>query len=244
MAKKIILRKEEIEGIRNVYLQGKTIEYTSKITGFSPTLVYKFIKDITRRRGCPKGNLPWNKGKNMPEHCGFQKGNIPWHKGKRGLTIAWNKGLTKETDERVKKASENKERIEKIRNTLKGRIPHNKGKTKYIYKPSMDNSIRMSKLRGKETPNWQGGKSFEKYPMEWTETLKRSIRERDYYTCQLCGKQQTGMTHNVHHINYDKKNCNPINLIVLCHSCHLKTNTNRKKWTKHFQLKMEMKQWL
>jgi hypothetical protein len=28
-------------------------------------------------------------------------------------------------------------------------------------------------------PNWQGGKSFEKYTLEWTDTLRESIRQRD-----------------------------------------------------------------
>lgn len=36
----------------------------------------------------------------------FNKNKIPWNKGKKGLQISWNKGLTKETDKRVKKYSE------------------------------------------------------------------------------------------------------------------------------------------
>ena len=35
-----------------------------------------------------------------------KKGNIPWNKDKKGLQVAWNKGLTKETDKRVKVMSE------------------------------------------------------------------------------------------------------------------------------------------
>ena len=31
------------------------------------------------------------------------KGKIPWNKGKRGVQVAWNKGLSKLTDERVAK---------------------------------------------------------------------------------------------------------------------------------------------
>lgn len=34
------------------------------------------------------------------------KGRIPWNKGKKGLQVAWNKGLTKNSDERVAKYSE------------------------------------------------------------------------------------------------------------------------------------------
>lgn len=31
----------------------------------------------------------------------LNKNNIPWNKGKKGLTVAWNKGLTKESDSRL-----------------------------------------------------------------------------------------------------------------------------------------------
>ena len=40
---------------------------------------------------------------------------------------------------------------------------------------------------------------------------------------------------NIHHIDYDKRNSNPINLITLCSSCHPKTNFGREKWKKLFQ---------
>ena len=35
----------------------------------------------------------------------------PWNKGKKGVQVGWNKGLTKETDERVKKISESHKKI-------------------------------------------------------------------------------------------------------------------------------------
>ena len=79
----------------------------------------------------------------------------------------------------------------------------------------------------------QGKKSYEPYSIDWTETLKRSIRERDHYICQLCNQYGN----NVHHIDYDKENCNPKNLINLCRSCNAKVNFNRKQWTIHFQKK-------
>ena len=43
---------------------------------------------------------------------------------------------------------------------------------------------------------------------------------------------------DVHHIDYDKKNNDPKNLISLCRKCHMKTNKNRKYWTKYFQNKL------
>lgn len=53
---------------------------------------------------------------------------------------------------------------------------------------------------------------------------------------QLCGKYQIELKEKVaiHHINYDKKNLDPKNLISLCRSCHTKTNHNRENWIKLF----------
>ena len=76
--------------------------------------------------------------------------------------------------------------------------------------------------------NWQGGKSFEPYSVDWTKTLKRSIRERDNYTCQICSCPQGDEALSVHHIDKNKQNCNPDNLITLCRSCH--TRLHRKLW--------------
>lgn len=83
---------------------------------------------------------------------------------------------------------------------------------------------------GAKSPQWLGGKSFEPYTVDWTRTLKISIRERDGYICQICGIQQGDKAHHIHHIDYNKTNCNPQNLITLCSSCHAKTNKNRDYW--------------
>lgn len=72
--------------------------------------------------------------------------------------------------------------------------------------------------RGEKNPNWQGGKSYEPYSIDWTETLKRAIRERDNYICQFCN--QYGNI--VHHKDKNKLNCNPENLIIVCIKCHNK----------------------
>lgn len=91
-------------------------------------------------------------------------------------------------------------------------------------------------MRGKNNPNWKDGKSFEKYTINWTKTLKRSIRERDKYICQICNLQQGDRAFPVHHIDYNKQNCNPDNLITLCLKCHIKTNYKREYWTNYFKI--------
>ena len=94
--------------------------------------------------------------------------------------------------------------------------------------------LKLSSLRmGIKNPNWQGGKSFEEYPADWTETLRRAIRERDGYTCRVCHKKQE-RTLDVHHVDSNKKNCDPNNLVALCNSCHFKTRSNRDYWYKYF----------
>lgn len=79
---------------------------------------------------------------------------------------------------------------------------------------------------GENNPFWCGGLSFEPYPPEFNGRLKRKIRERDYYTCAIC--RLSG--NSVHHIDYDKSNNDPLNLITLCKSCHGVTNYNRPYW--------------
>lgn len=88
--------------------------------------------------------------------------------------------------------------------------------------------------RGENCHFWKGGISYQPYPNNWTRTLKGNIRKRDNYTCQICSKLQGDKTYAVHHIDYNKNNCNPDNLITLCNSCHTKTNHKREYWKEYF----------
>ena len=85
-------------------------------------------------------------------------------------------------------------------------------------------------MTGNKNWNWKGGFN-EPYTIDWTNSLRIAIRERDKYTCQICGTKQGDFAFDIHHIDYNKKNCNPNNLITLCRSCHTKTTHNRK-WEK------------
>lgn len=97
---------------------------------------------------------------------------------------------------------------------------------------------------GPNAPVWLGGKSFEPYTYEFNDALKEAIRARDNYACQFCGTAQNGKKLAVHHIDYNKRNSAPSNLISLCQSqkgklgCHTKTNHNRDYWMQFFQAVM------
>ena len=79
------------------------------------------------------------------------------------------------------------------------------------------------------------GKS--EYSSEFNNKLKEFVRKRDGYRCQCCGvhQKECGKALDIHHIDYNKNNNDPINLIALCSSCHIKTNGNRKYFQNHFE---------
>lgn len=86
---------------------------------------------------------------------------------------------------------------------------------------------------GEGNPNWQGGKSFEGYCSVWQDQeYKQDIRERDGNKClnPYCNsKDPNDLT--IHHIDYNKQNCHPSNLITVCRSCNAMANKDRK-WHK------------
>lgn len=90
---------------------------------------------------------------------------------------------------------------------------------------------------GSKHPSWQGGISMFPYPFDFNNKLKELVRERDSYICQLCTKtqRQEQSRLSVHHIDYNKENLNPKNLITLCRSCNGKVNSGRKYWMKFFR---------
>lgn len=85
---------------------------------------------------------------------------------------------------------------------------------------------------GENNPSWNGGTSFELYGPEFNDSLRKYVRNRDGHICAICEESEhvDGHSISVHHINYNKKDNDPINLIALCGPCHSKTNFNRKFW--------------
>jgi len=93
---------------------------------------------------------------------------------------------------------------------------------------------------GKLNPQYIEGLDRE-YPLKFR-PIRESIRQRDEHICQICGKTTAENERKlaVHHIDYDKENLKPTNLISLCDSCHSKTNFNRDIYQEYFNILMSI----
>ena len=149
------------------------------------------------------------------------------------------KGIPR-SEETKKKISDNKkgkhhsnETKQKISQSKKGNKTSLGRKLSEETKEKISKSL-IGKSIGNKNPSWKGGISFKPYCIKFNENLKERIRLRDNYQCQmpgcLCTQLESLLLYNqslhVHHIHYDKPNCNP-DLITLCLLCHSKINSRR-----------------
>ena len=228
-------------------------EHKNKI---SEALKGKHHSEETKRkiREASKGNTNRKGIKCSEEHkrkiSEANRGNI-YNKGKKHSDITKKK--MSEAREGMKLSDETKKKMSEAK---KGKIgywkdkkhPHSEETKRKIGEAhkgkhlSEEHKRKISEAqKGEKCYSWKGGISFEIYPQGWDELLKDSIRQRDGYVCQICGIHQDEMDGifkklDVHHIDYNKDNLNPDNLISLCKSCHAKTNHNREYWIEYFRI--------
>lgn len=80
------------------------------------------------------------------------------------------------------------------------------------------------------------------YSYKFTKTFKERIKKRDNNQCQFPGcKAKNDLT--VHHIDYNKKNCQDKNCITLCrgHNSFVNKISERKEWEEYFTNLMHYK---
>jgi len=86
-------------------------------------------------------------------------------------------------------------------------------------------------MQGEKNPAWKGG--YEPYYGENWHPKRRKALERDNHICQICGAEENGRKHDVHHIvprrEFDiVEEANTLdNLITLCRSCHGRADTGK-----------------
>lgn len=206
-----------------------------------------------------KGHIPWNKGKPLLYET-RQKISLA-HKGLgKGIPYEVRYGVEKarEIKEKLQEHfSQHNPGLEKIRTLphgmlgkhhleetrqkislkLKGNNNCGSGINNSFY--GKHHSPKFIKARrkawtGKGNPMYHDGKCLDLYPLAFNDELRRVIRARDHYICQLCGIGENGRKHTCHHIDYDKKHNIETNLITLCTPCNSKVNKDRDLWQAYF----------
>jgi len=200
--------------------------------------------------GAPKGTVPHNKDKKWEEYLSpeaiasiivARTGRVPWNKDLHGylspeaLANMSREGTTQSEESKLQTSLtliefyKDPEERKKASERMTG-----------VPKPESMRQKTSERVRGPGNP-WYidgrcSGENYE-YPIEFNEHLKECIRERDGHKCQICDVAEEHLEKklDVHHIDYDKKNCDHGNLISLCHPCHMKTNVKRKTWISFFK---------
>ena len=191
---------------------------------------------------------------------GFQKGNqlgkLANHKGQK----AWNKGLTKINDERIRRMAKEKAGKKKpymIGNQFgKGNPPNKTSFKKGNPSPKTafqkghiswktDKTAKEDKRipAGDRHHNWRGGitpkNKLIRHSLKFKE-WKNAVFERDNYTCQEC-YHRGGRLHP-HHIKsfskYPLLRFEVNNGITLCEECHKQVNFKEEDWINYFQNKL------
>lgn len=188
-----------------------------------------------------KNHPNFNKGKNHPNYGKHRTFDKSFYKTLEYRTKISESLKGRKHREKTKKiiSEKAKERYQKDLTLNKGRRNPRYGKHWSEEWKQKQREIMKRKSIGERNPNWQGGKSFEPYSPDFNKRTKETLRVFYGNVCFLCNKVQNGQKLDVHHINYDKQNCNFENLVPLCHSCNSKVNFNRNFWTKELRKGVE-----
>ena len=82
-----------------------------------------------------------------------------------------------------------------------------------------------------------------KYPAKWTE-IARKVKSLAGWKCKMCktfNDRSSGFALTVHHIDGDRENNKPRNLVAVCQRCHLKLESARRRRLKE-QVEVRMGQ--
>lgn len=217
--------------IRDSGMKGK--HHTKK----SKEKISKTRKEL-KYEGINSGN--YIDGNSLEKHfciepgCNNEISYNTWKYGSKKCQVCWN------ISKRGKKRPEHSKRMMGKNNPNFG-----KHKSETTKQKISKTRIRKKVAKGKNNPNYINGQGRFPYPLEFNDNLKEQIRKRDNFICQKCGITEEehlivyGKVLSVHHIDYDKENCDEENLITLCNECNIRINYNRDYWFAYFRYIMK-----
>lgn len=211
------MRKHSVEYVKNYFLN----------EGYTPLFDEYISNKKSLKVMCPSGHITFMKFNNFKDmgnrcfYCKYIGKNNPFY---------------------GKKHTEGSK--EKMSKSLTGKFW---GKNNPFYGKTHSEAAK-KKMReyerpsGKDCYNWKGGISYKDYcPVFFNKEYKESIRVRDNYVCQNPYCYHKSDMLDIHHIDYDKKNCGPDNLITVCRSCNSRANKDREWHTAWYQIIMNHK---
>lgn len=156
------------------------------------------------------------------------------------MSKAWESRAPVSEETRLKQSIVRKGKLVGYKNGMYGKT-HTDAVKSSISKRTRGNKFRLGVLHSEDTKkllsklntgclnaNWKGGISCEPYCFEWSfKEYKDFIKERDKNTCLNSCCQKVDSKLRIHHIDYNKKNCHPSNLITVCSSCNSRANKDR-----------------
>lgn len=250
--------------LKNQYLYGHNLKHISpeseqirrKKIGITTKKRYENPEEIEKCRIRSTGRYHSEKTKQLLSilRTGEGNGMFGKHPSKESIQkqLKSREGYhpTQATKDKIGKANSLKIRSkltkDTISNTLKEfyRIHENPFKDKHHTKESTKKISKAlyGKYRGEKASNWQGGLSSLPYAKGWSPWFIEEIRNRDNHQCQNPKCKNPHKLLDIHHIDYNKKNPNLMNLITLCKRCHGRTQKYREYWKSYYQRIMREKQ--
>ncbi|MBV5347946.1 HNH endonuclease [bacterium] len=214
---------------------------------------YEFVKESFEKEGYVLLSISYINSRSKLDYICDKghKHNITWDNWQQGYRCGYCSRNVSLTIEGIKIAFEKEDY-----KLLSQEYKNNKTKLNYVCSDGHNHYITWSdfnsgyrcpscyyiSITGENSHSWKGGISLQGYCPIWKDkAYKESILERDNNTCQnpYCYKKVTDLT--IHHIDYDKKNCHPSNLITVCRSCNSKANIDRHWHTRWYKILMTKK---
>jgi hypothetical protein len=131
----------------------------------------------------------------------------------------------------------------KMSESAKKRRIHGHAGHKHTDETKRKLSLISSSKVGEKASNWQGGKTKANLLLRWSKKNKdfrKSIFERDDFTCQDCGA--TGVYLEAHHIrpwrDYPELRYEVSNGITLCKPCHIRTRQKEEFFIEKYSQKL------